>query len=128
MVSDPKSIRNDGQSGINGRTRDKKAAVDVVKIVHIMGFAIEIENRGLGVFAESCGSVLMSNAGKRDFLAEIGIAMKKMMRNAHSIEDRFELLFQAAVSFDVVLCIAQLQPSFFGDGDAVVGVREVFCC
>jgi hypothetical protein len=126
MIAHSECICDDGQSGIDGGARDEKAAVDDVKVVHIMGFAIEIQDRGFGIFAKPHGSVLVPNASQWDLFAKVGVAVEKMMRDAYSIQDHFELLLQSVVSFDVIFCITQLQVAVFGDSDPIVWIGEIF--
>ena len=81
--------------GIHRPDADEKAGVDHIQIVELMSFAVDIEDRGLRVFAEPAGSRLVSHAGDGNFIFEICITWNQMVRmHAQVVEHGFQLVVE----------------------------------
>src|SRR5271169_4863436 len=62
VIAHTQRIGHDRQRRVYRRARREKAAVDDVKILEIMGFAIHIERRSLAIVAKTDGAVLVGDA------------------------------------------------------------------
>src|SRR5688500_759349 len=110
MPADAQGIRHDSQRRVDRGARRKEATVHYIKIIEVVSFAVSIENRGRRIIAESDGTVLMGDTGKRDLLAEIQIARNQSLMALTAVDvalslvshHLFELLLQTLVRLDVV--------------------------
>jgi hypothetical protein len=66
-------VGDDGQGRVDGAGRDEEAGVDYVEVVELVGFAVDVEDRGCGIVAEADGAVLVAYAFQRDSLFEVGV-------------------------------------------------------
>ena len=70
VIANPQRIGDDRQAGIHGATGGEEAAVDDIKIVDVVGFAVDIQRAGERVIVRSarCRSgerrLLMGSAGR----------------------------------------------------------------
>src|SRR5271166_2787755 len=79
VIAHAQRIGHDRQRRVYRRARREKAAVDDVKILEIMGFAIHIERRGLGIVPEADGAVLVGDTRQRNALSNIQVAAKESL-------------------------------------------------
>src|SRR5712692_3448156 len=64
MIADAECIGHDGQRGVNSGAGREEAAVHDIKIIDLVGFAIRVQRRRLGVTTESNRTILVRNACK----------------------------------------------------------------
>src|SRR5713226_5478451 len=134
MISDPECIGHDGQRGVNSSAGRKEAAVHDIKIVDLVGLAIRIQCGGLGITTEADRAVLVRYACKRDSVTYEQISREQTfvtlvaMNAAFGLllHEDFELGKQTAVRFFVVWCVLQYDFAVAVNGDAIVGVRQIF--
>src|SRR5271157_3457960 len=77
VIAHTQRIGHDRQRRIYRRARREEAAINNVKILELMGFAIHIQCRSLGIVPEADGAVLVGDTRKRNALSYIKIAAKK---------------------------------------------------
>src|SRR5438552_1848040 len=89
--------------------------------------------RGFRIVAETNGTVLMGHAGELDSLADIKIAGKQSLvtlmavHRTGSVPQCFlQVGLQPAVSFAVVGRVAENNLALAVDGDAIVGIGQIF--
>src|SRR5581483_7017052 len=134
VVADTQRIGHNRQSRIHGGTRREETAIHDVQIVHFVSFAVDIQGRGLRIVAETNSSILMSHAGQRNAVAHEQIARKKSLMTLVSMNGASALLLhqllefavQPLVSFLVVGRIAENDVAVSIQGDAVIGIRQIF--
>src|SRR5262245_29271988 len=80
MLGHSDCIGHRRQRRVHGADAHEEAGVDDVQIVELMSFAMDVENRGLRIGAEAAGAGLMSNARDRDFVLQVWVAWKQMVR------------------------------------------------
>src|ERR1044072_4499301 len=74
MLADAQRVGDDRERGIDRTARDKKAAVDDVKVIEVVCLAVHVEGAGFGVLAKAHGADLMGYTGKLNSLADEQIA------------------------------------------------------
>src|SRR5271165_836668 len=57
VITHAQRVGHDRQRRIHRRARREEAAIDDVKILEIMGFAIHIQHRSLGIVAKTDGAI-----------------------------------------------------------------------
>mgnify|MGYP003694379707 CR=1 FL=1 len=77
VIAHAQRIGHDRQRRIDRAAGDEEAAVDDVKIIQIVRFAVHIERARFGIAAEAHRADLMRNAGQRDSLADEQIAREE---------------------------------------------------
>src|SRR5581483_3600034 len=70
VIAGAQSVGDDGERWVYRRARRKETAVHDIKVVDLMGLAVNVEGRGFGVAAEANRSVLMRHAGQRHTVAD----------------------------------------------------------
>ena len=75
VIADPERVRHDGEGRVHGTARGEEARVDDVEVVDLVGLAVDVEGRGLGIPAEAHGAVLMRHAGERDARRDVGVEL-----------------------------------------------------
>lgn len=120
MVPNPQGIGDDGQGGVDCRAGDEEPSVDDIQIVEVVGLAVEVEHRGLGICSKAHGAILVADAADGDLFPEIGQILKQTVADADVVEHMLELFLEALVPFDIVLGVAELEVTFARQCDAVV--------
>src|SRR3974390_1423482 len=77
VIAHAQRIGYDRQRRIHRRARREEAAIHNVEILEIMGFAIHIERRSLGIVPEADGAVLVGDTRKRNALSHIQVAVEQ---------------------------------------------------
>src|SRR5205823_2919146 len=91
VVTDPERVRHDGERRVHGTARGEEARVDDVEVVDLVGLAVDVEGRGLGIPAEAHGTVLMRHAGQRDARRDVGVQGNQVVVAADLLEHALEL-------------------------------------
>src|SRR5215470_13268763 len=106
VIPDAQRIGHDGERGIHRAARREEAAVDDIKVIEFVGFAIRVQCRRLRVFAKSDGAVLVRDSCKRDTFANEEVAAEDPLMAGVAVhlailmvEQILKLGFQALVAF-----------------------------
>ncbi len=99
MIADPECIGHNGKCRGDGATGRKEARVHHVKVIQLVGLAINIERRTFRVGSEADGSVLVRHTGERDALAEEKVAGKQPHMTFMPMGRAFGLLFHEVLKF-----------------------------
>ena len=92
-----------------------------------MCLTVHIQGRRLWILAEATGSGLVCYTGNRNEALHVGIAVNQMVRvHAKVIEHGLEFVVEFLLCHLVIGCVAQRDLPLLVDGDAVVGIRQVF--
>lgn len=86
VIGHPNGIRNDGKGRVDRPARRKEGAVDDVKIVQIVGAAIEIEHRLRGITSKPARPILMPDPLNANILFKISMPIEDSVRVARSLE------------------------------------------
>ena len=126
MITNPQCIGHDGQGRVDRASRTEKRTIDNVKVVQVVGSTIKVQHRGLGIFAETAGSALVSHPFERNLLVQV-----EGNRNHMSlVVDRFQD-FRPGINQPVEMLVVgvrhrQLDGSIFSDLNPVFGRGQVF--
>ena len=107
MVAYPQRVGHDRQRRVDRAAGDKKAAVDDVEIVEIVGFAVNVERAGFRIVAEAHRADLMRDTGEGNPLADEQIAREQTFMAVVAVD--FALVCCCISSFS--LAIRRLWPS-----------------
>src|SRR5208283_104551 len=77
MIAHAQRVGHDRQRRIHRRARREEAAIHDVEILEIMGFAIHVQRRSLGIVAKTDGAILMGDPRQRNALSDIQVASKQ---------------------------------------------------
>ncbi len=92
-----------------------------------MCLAIDIQGRRLWILPEATGSGLVRYTGNWNEALHVGIAVDQVVRmHAKVTEHGLEFVVEFLLCHLVIRCVAQSDLPFLVDGDAVVGIRQVF--
>src|SRR6266516_6706964 len=125
VVTHPERVRHDGERRVHGTARGEEARVDDVKVVDVVGLAVNVESRGLGIPPEAYRAVLMRHAGERDARRDVGVQGNQVVVAADLLEHALELRDEALVPLLVVRRVGEGDPPIAIDGDAVVRVGQI---
>ena len=123
MVGDADGVGDDGEGGIDGAGGDEEAGVDDVEVVELVGFAMDVEDRGCRIVAEADGSVLVAYAFEGDALFEVGVEGDGGLGVASALEDVDPAIFEAFKTLRVVRGVGELDVAGLrgADGGGLVG-------
>ena len=97
MVADPQRVGDDRQRRVYRSARRKKAAIDDIKVVDLVRPAIDVERRRFRVMPEADRTVLVTGAGDRQALTEIGVLRQQMRLAADMLQQVPQLAGQPLV-------------------------------
>jgi hypothetical protein len=73
MIGDPDCVGDDSKRGIYGACRDEAGGVDDIEVIDIMGLAMQVENAGSRIVADSAGAILVADAFQGYALFKVGM-------------------------------------------------------
>jgi hypothetical protein len=74
VIPYPQRVGHDGQSRIHRAAGNEKTAIDDIKIVHIVRFAVGIERARLRIIAKPNRADLVSNARQGNSLSHVEVS------------------------------------------------------
>ena len=108
MVADPQRVGDDRQRRVHRRARGEEAGIDDIEIVDLVRPAVDVERRGLGSMPEADRAVLVSGAGDRQALAEIGVLRQQMSaRNRYGSGGARSLRVSLSMRLEIVRPVMQ---------------------
>src|SRR5215469_569295 len=134
VIPDSERIGHNCEGRIDGGTGREEAAVNDVKIVKLVGFAMYVERGSFWIAPEPNGSVLVRYAGQRNPVADIQVAPEQSLMTRRPVNRARRLLFHQLFQFRVkalmtlliVRLVAQNDLAISIERDAIVGVRQIF--
>ena len=108
MVGYADGVGDDGEGGVDGAGGGEEAGVDYVEVFELVGFAVDVEDRGGGVVAEAEGAVLVADAFEGDALFEVGVEGDGGVGVAGLFEDVDPAIFESLEALGVVGSVGEL--------------------
>src|SRR5918995_6547746 len=133
MVSHSQCIGHDGESRIHRAARAEKAAVDDIKIIHIVRFAIGVQRAGSWIVAEANRSYLMRHTGQRNALTDVEVAAEQSLMTFAAVDlarrlllhQFFQLDDEPLVAFFVVRFVTENDSAGGIECDPIVGIGQI---
>ena len=127
MIPNAQRVSHGCQGRIHRADAGEKAGIDHVQVIQFMCLTVLIQGRRLWILPEATGSGLVRYSGNRNEALHVGIAMDQMVRvHAKVIEHGLEFVVEFLLCHLVIGCVAQSDLPLLVDGDAIVGIGQVF--
>ncbi len=120
MRTNPQGIGHDGQRGIDGTDGGHEACVHDIEIIEVVGLAVGVENAVGWIFPEAAGPHLMR--GSRNVHG-----LKKNRKETDTMKHLSPLGAEPSMTLAVFGLPMQADHPIGVEGNAIVGIRQVFC-
>ena len=80
MIADAQRVGHRCQRRVHRANARKEAGIDYIKVIHLMGLAVNVQHRRLGIFAEARRARLVCHTANVDLIFQVEIARDQMVR------------------------------------------------